>query len=158
MPLKSPTKLMSELKIKSRRRFLLTRLSIRQVSNFIKIFKSKIYRISLLEFGKFNYALIVLCGIILACVFFETMGISYALPVAECDLKIATKQQYGIINGVSFGSIALSSHLWGYLGDERGRKAIMVPTLFIAFFFTILSSFATSFWVFTILRFFNGFL
>ena len=34
--------------------------------------------------------------------FFETMGVNYILPVAECDLKITSKQQYGIISGVWF--------------------------------------------------------
>jgi hypothetical protein len=38
----------------------------------------------------------------MASAFFETMGINYALPVAECDLNITNKQQYGIISGVWF--------------------------------------------------------
>lgn len=109
-------------------------------------------------FGKFNYCLIILCGVILSCVFFETMGISYALPVAECDLGVTTKQQYGIINGVSFGGITLSSHLWGYMADERGRKTIILPTLIIAFIFTVFSTLTNSFWLFAVYRFFNGFL
>jgi VNT family MFS transporter (synaptic vesicle glycoprotein 2) len=129
-----------------------------------------------LGFGKFNYCLIILCGVILSCVFFETMGISYALPVAECDLGLTSKQQYGIINGVSFGGITLrfdkknsmqnydnktrysSSHLWGYVADEHGRKKIILPTLIISFIFTIFSSLTNSFWLFAVYRFFNGFL
>lgn len=38
----------------------------------------------------------------MASAFFETMSMSYALPVAECDLNITSKQQYGIISGVWF--------------------------------------------------------
>lgn len=38
----------------------------------------------------------------MASAFFETMGINYVLPVAECDLNITSKQQYGIISGIWF--------------------------------------------------------
>lgn len=38
----------------------------------------------------------------MASVFYETMGINYVLPVAECDLNISSKQQYGIISGIWF--------------------------------------------------------
>lgn len=41
----------------------------------------------------------------MACVFWEIMGISYALPVAECDLHITSKQQYGIVSGVWFAGM-----------------------------------------------------
>lgn len=36
----------------------------------------------------------------MASTFWETMGISYVLPVAECDLNITSKKQYGIVSGV----------------------------------------------------------
>lgn len=38
----------------------------------------------------------------MASAFFEIMGVNYALPVAECDLNITSKQQYGIISGIWF--------------------------------------------------------
>lgn len=38
----------------------------------------------------------------MASAFFETMGVNYVLPVAECDLSITSKQQYGIISGIWF--------------------------------------------------------
>lgn len=37
--------------------------------------------------------------------FFETMGINYVLPVAECDLGITSKAQYGVISGVWFAGL-----------------------------------------------------
>ena len=36
----------------------------------------------------------------MASVFYEVMGMNYVLPVAECDLNITSKQQYGLISGV----------------------------------------------------------
>lgn len=53
-------------------------------------------------FGKFHYALIFVSGIFMASSFYETMGVNYILPVAECDLNITSKQQYGIISGIWF--------------------------------------------------------
>lgn len=53
-------------------------------------------------FGKFHYSLIFLSGVVMSSTFFETMGVNYVLPVAECDLNITSKQQYGIISGIWF--------------------------------------------------------
>jgi MFS transporter, VNT family, synaptic vesicle glycoprotein 2 len=108
-------------------------------------------------FGKFNYALIVLTGAILGCVFLETVSINFILPVAQCDLNLTT-QNKGILSAIGFVGIIVSSHLWGFLADTRGRKAVIVPTLFIAFGITIVSSFVKSFRVLVVLRFLNGFL
>jgi MFS transporter, VNT family, synaptic vesicle glycoprotein 2 len=108
-------------------------------------------------FGKFNYALILLTGAILGCVFLETVSINFILPVAQCDLNL-TNQDKGILSAIGFIGIIVSSHLWGFLADTRGRKTVIVPTLLTAFVITIFSSFAKSFWVLVLLRFLNGFL
>ncbi|CRK91005.1 CLUMA_CG004693, isoform A [Clunio marinus] len=108
------------------------------------------------SFGKFNYLLIVLCGAILACVYLETVSINFVLPVAQCDLNL-TNSNKGILSAVGFIGIIISSHLWGFLADTRGRKFVIVPTLFIAFLITVVSSFAKSFWFMVFLRFLNGF-
>lgn len=108
-------------------------------------------------FGKFNFTLIVLAGAILAAVFLETVSINIILPVAQCDLQM-TNQNKGLLSAVGFIGIIVSSHLWGFLADTRGRKMIIVSTLFIAFFITIISSFTQSYWLLVVLRFLNGFL
>lgn len=109
------------------------------------------------EFGKFNYLLIVLTGAVLGCVFLETVSINVILPVAQCDLEL-TNQDKGLLSTVGFSGLILSSHLWGFLADTRGRKTIIVPTLFIAFCITIISSFTKTYWLLVLLRFLNGFL
>ncbi|CAO1319776.1 unnamed protein product [Diamesa serratosioi] len=108
------------------------------------------------KFGKFNYFLILISGVIMATMFFETMGINYVLPVAECDLKMTSKTQYGLVSGVWFAGIIISSHLWGILADSYGRKRIICVALLLTFSTSILSSFATSFWQLIVFRFFNG--
>ncbi|EDS25835.1 synaptic vesicle protein [Culex quinquefasciatus] len=112
--------------------------------------------LSLTKFGKVNYFLIIVAGTILAAVLLETLGISYVIPVARCDLEMTT-QEKGVLSAVSFAGIIVSSHLWGFLADTRGRKKVIVPTLFLTFFCSFISSFSTNFWLITVLRFFAGF-
>lgn len=107
-------------------------------------------------FGKFNCLLILLSGAILGCVFLETVSINFILPVA-CDLKLNNHDK-AVLSAIGFVGMIVSSHLWGFLADTKGRKTVMVPTLFIAFAITIVSSFATSFWFMVLMRFLNGFL
>lgn len=57
------------------------------------------------EFGIFQYCLIFISGVFMASTFWETMGISYVLPVAECDLSITSKKQYGIVSGAWFAGM-----------------------------------------------------
>lgn len=106
-------------------------------------------------FGRFNYSLIILTGAILGSVFLETVAINFILPVAQCDLKLTTSDK-GVLSGIGFMGIIVSSHFWGFLADTRGRKTVIVPTLFIAFAITIVSSFVKSFRVLVLLRFLNG--
>ncbi|XP_058813431.1 synaptic vesicle glycoprotein 2B-like [Topomyia yanbarensis] len=112
--------------------------------------------LSMTKFGKFNYILIIISGTILTSVLLETLGISYVIPVAECDLLLTTKEK-GVLSAVAFAGIIASSHLWGFLADTRGRKKVIVPTLFLTFAATVISSFTSNFWIITILRFFAGF-
>ncbi|CAO1413974.1 unnamed protein product [Diamesa serratosioi] len=108
------------------------------------------------EFGKFNYFLVILSGSILSTVLLETLSISFILPVAECDLHLSTKDK-GILSAIAFAGIIFSSHLWGFLADTQGRKKVMLPTLFITFVLTFISSFVKNFWLLTLLRFLSGF-
>ncbi|XP_037044113.1 synaptic vesicle glycoprotein 2B-like isoform X4 [Bradysia coprophila] len=107
-------------------------------------------------FGKFNWILIILSGAILAAVFLETVGINVILPVAQCDLQM-TNQHKGLLGAIGFIGVIVSSHLWGFLADTRGRKKIIVTSLFIAFFITIGSTLTKSYWLMVVLRFWNGF-
>lgn len=130
----------------------------------------------LLEFGLFNCVIIFLCGMILYAVVMETSGVIFLIPVAKCDLNLTTSKT-GILGGASLFGIICSSHLWGYLGrnpfahhsfkfltilrfsaDTRGRRAVILPTLFIAFFLSFFASFIKDFYIFAALKFLSGFL
>lgn len=51
--------------------------------------------------GKFNYCLVLLGGVVLTAVVLEWLGIGFVLTVAQCDMKLTTKQK-GILSGVGF--------------------------------------------------------
>lgn len=74
--------------------------------HIIRVFSFKFcllsrFSFSFVEFGKFNFSVILLTGIILNSVLMECLGISFVLPVAQCDLKLTT-QDKGILSAVAF--------------------------------------------------------
>lgn len=107
------------------------------------------------DFGKFNYFIIFISGVILNAALVETCGISFALPVSQCDMNLTT-QDKGILSAVGFLGSITSSHLWGFLADTQGRKRIMKPTLLLAIICTFLSTLTDNFWLFAVLRYLNG--
>ncbi|XP_054727892.1 synaptic vesicle glycoprotein 2A-like [Anastrepha obliqua] len=112
--------------------------------------------LALTSFGKFNYFLIGISGMVLATVLLETAAMGFILPIAQCDLKL-TNQDKGVLSAISFLGIISSSHLWGFLADTKGRRRVIRPTLLAGFAVTVLSSFAINFWIMVLLRFINGF-
>ncbi|KAG5683091.1 hypothetical protein PVAND_012394 [Polypedilum vanderplanki] len=112
--------------------------------------------ISETKFGKFNYIMITLSGLILACSCLESYCISLIIPIAQCELEMNNFHK-GLLGSIGYLGIILSSNFWGFMADTKGRKQIMVPALILSFSFTILSTLVGNFWLLVILRFLNGF-
>lgn len=113
--------------------------------------------LSRLGIGKFNYAFVVLAGLTISVASYETLGISFIFPIAQYDLDLST-QQKGILSGITSVGIILSSFMWGFLADSKGRKKVIVPTLFMTFVSTACSSLSTSYEILLVFRFLSGFL
>lgn len=111
--------------------------------------------ISKAGFGKFNHILIILSGVILTSGMLDITSIGMVLPIAQCDLNLSNSHK-GFLGSVTYIGVILSSHFWGFLADTKGRKRVLVPALFMAFLTATISSFSTSFWFLSIMRFFNG--
>lgn len=124
--------------------------------NVYNIFFLQISIITLLEFDLFNYAIIMVSAITLYAVIVETCAIGYLISVS-CDLNL-TSSQKGVLAGAGFFGVVCSSHLWGYLADTKGRRRIILPTLFFASCVSIFCSFIQNVYIFIALRFLNGFL
>lgn len=108
-------------------------------------------------FGKFNYIFIALAGGLMACAFIELTSVNFILSIAQCDLDMSTSDK-GILSAIGYVGLILSSHLWGFLADTRGRRSTMILSLLIATLATIASSLVSNFWLLVFLRFVNGFL
>lgn len=108
-------------------------------------------------FGKFNYFIIVLAGGLMACAYIELNSVNLILPIAECDLNLSTSDK-GLLSAIGFAGIILSSHLWGFLADTRGRRATLIPSLVVANLTTFVSSLVNNFPLLVFLRFIHGFL
>ncbi|XP_055913306.1 synaptic vesicle glycoprotein 2B-like [Eupeodes corollae] len=109
------------------------------------------------KYGRFNYFLIFVSGLILINVVMECIGINFVLPVTDCDLDL-NYQEKGILAAAGFLGIITSSHLWGFLADTTGRRRVIRPTLIIGYFFTVISSLSPNFSTLLLFRYVNGFL
>lgn len=107
-------------------------------------------------FGKFNFYLIIICGLVLGCGFLETSSVGLVLPIAQCELNL-TNFDKGLIGSMGYVGIILSSHFWGFMADTRGRKKAMIPALLLTFVFSVISAFSKSVWFLAFFRFLNGF-
>lgn len=114
-------------------------------------------RYHFLEFGFFNYILMINGGMIMSALVMEKVGITYIFPVSQCDLNL-THTQKGVLGAAGYFGIICSSHLWGYLADTKGRRRVIQPTLLATSIATITASFVQNFYFLTILRFLTGFL
>lgn len=92
----------------------------------------------------------------MASIFYEVISVNFSLPVAECDLDITSKTQYGLVSGSWFAGVILTSHMWGLLSDLYGRRQLLAVTPIVAFVASLFSSFSVNYWMLAVFRFLNG--
>ncbi|RZC33863.1 Sugar tr and/or MFS 1 domain containing protein [Asbolus verrucosus] len=107
-------------------------------------------------YGFFNILILLATGGCLMCVIIETMCMMFIIPAAQCDLNLSLSSK-GLLSSVSFIGVVVSSYMWGYLADTRGRKNILVVSLTVGSLTTIICSLVPWDWLFIVLRFINGF-
>lgn len=89
----------------------------------------------------------------------ESLNIGFILPFieADCVLKPSLTEK-GILNGVAYFGIFVSSFFWGYLADTKGRKKTMHLCSALIFISSALSSLSVNIWMLIVTRFFVGIL
>uniref|UniRef100_A0A1I8P9Y1 Major facilitator superfamily (MFS) profile domain-containing protein n=1 Tax=Stomoxys calcitrans TaxID=35570 RepID=A0A1I8P9Y1_STOCA len=107
------------------------------------------------KYGRFNYLIIMVTGMAWANVLMDTCSVAFYMTVASCDLQL-TNYRKSLLSGIGFVGIILSSQLWGFLADTKGRRSVIWPSLVAGFVVTLISSFSNHFWVILVLRLFNG--
>ncbi|XP_048516103.1 synaptic vesicle glycoprotein 2A-like [Athalia rosae] len=107
-------------------------------------------------YGKFHYKLFIVCYLIFMNTGFGTCSTGLIVPVASCDFAMST-MDIGRLTAAPMLGMAFGSYFWACLADIRGRKVALLSALFLDATAGILSSIAPNFWLFVVLRFFNGF-
>ncbi|KAG5675992.1 hypothetical protein PVAND_005848 [Polypedilum vanderplanki] len=106
-------------------------------------------------FGKVQISVIFVTFLVLANTLSETMGISFVIPAAVCDLQL-TPSDKGLLSSMSFLGIMVSSHIFGFLADTQGRRIVVLSTLLGSTISTVISVFMQNFIAFLVLRFISG--
>lgn len=109
------------------------------------------------EIGRLNYFLLLIAGMIQYAYLAEAILIGYVIPVSQCDIAMSANDK-GILGGAMFVGAICSSHLWGFLADTRGRRCIIIPTLFMSFALNVCASLAGSVNALAVFRLLTGFL
>lgn len=106
-------------------------------------------------FGSVQVQLIVIGALILLTALNETLGTSFFLPASQCDLQLTTSDK-GFLSGMTFLGVTVSSYFWGFLGDTKGRKWVILYALICSSIFSIASALMKSFSLFVFCRFMVG--
>jgi VNT family MFS transporter (synaptic vesicle glycoprotein 2) len=108
------------------------------------------------RYGKFQTLLLAVCGTIYATCAISTTTLSFVLPSAECDFNLSSIDK-GKLSAMPLIGMIFGCSLWGSIADSKGRKVAIMSSLLVDFLAAFISSFAQSFQLFLICRFFNGF-
>ncbi|XP_053698156.1 synaptic vesicle glycoprotein 2B-like [Sabethes cyaneus] len=111
--------------------------------------------IDLVGFGRTSWQVFLASALIMLAVLNETMGISILIPAAHCDLSLSATDK-GMLTGVSFAGVILTSHLWGYIADTKGRKNVIILSLALTTLCSLVSSMAGDFVTMAVLRLLVG--
>ncbi|XP_058812283.1 synaptic vesicle glycoprotein 2B-like isoform X1 [Topomyia yanbarensis] len=126
-----------------------SRTSLTQFAFFLSLSPSQT------GFGRCGWQIFLVSALVMLVVLNETMGISILVPAAHCDLNLSATDK-GMLTGVSFAGIILTSHVWGYLADTKGRKNVIILSLALTFVCSLVSSMAGNFVTIVILRLLVG--
>lgn len=107
--------------------------------------------------GRYQYLLLLLCGLANASDAVELMSISFLISsTAQCDLMLTDARKGAITSAVFIGMIP-GGLTFGLLADRQGRRLWLGTGLFLNAFGTLLSSQASSFNEFLCWRILSGF-
>ncbi|XP_050464735.1 synaptic vesicle glycoprotein 2C-like [Cataglyphis hispanica] len=107
--------------------------------------------------GKYQYTLLLVCGVMFVCVGCQYGANAYILPSAECDLDMGSEEK-GLLNVAFLLGSVISALFWGVLAGAYGRRNILLLTLFSDSILTLIATFSQSFKIFLMFRIISGFL
>ncbi|XP_049770493.1 synaptic vesicle glycoprotein 2A-like [Schistocerca cancellata] len=105
--------------------------------------------------GRFHYVLVTVCGFCLISMIFESLAAAYVTPAAQCDFDM-TSFEKGFLSGTIYVGMIVSSHLWGFVADTRGRRQVLLVTLALNFLCSVAAALMPTLPLLIFFRFLNG--
>ncbi|XP_075248752.1 synaptic vesicle glycoprotein 2C-like isoform X2 [Convolutriloba macropyga] len=106
-------------------------------------------------FGRFQYALALICGWANASDAVEILSVSFILSPAQCAMNLSSGEK-GVLSSIVFVGMMIGGYLWGFLADKNGRRQVLMTSLTVNAFFAIVSSLCQTYWWFLLFRFLSG--
>ncbi|XP_043289371.1 synaptic vesicle glycoprotein 2B-like isoform X2 [Venturia canescens] len=106
-------------------------------------------------FGKFNYKIIVVSGMMCMNVAFAITSVGFLLPSAACDFDMNTFDKGRLSASPIFGML-LGSCIWGCIADTKGRRTALLNCLFLQAIFECFASVVSNYWGFIVFKFLSG--
>ncbi|CAH0399015.1 unnamed protein product [Chilo suppressalis] len=103
-------------------------------------------------FGLFNFLYTSLIGFIIIAFVFVSYGSTIIVPASACELG-TTATQRGMLAAAPVIGLLLGAVLWGYLGDTRGRRRMLLVTLVCAGSINSLASISVNWIMLLVLQF-----
>ncbi|XP_051161343.1 synaptic vesicle glycoprotein 2B-like isoform X2 [Leptopilina boulardi] len=107
-------------------------------------------------FGKFNIKVTAICFLIYLNISLSTVCTGFVLPAAACDLQMTTVDK-GLLSTSYFIGSCFSSLICGFLANLKGRKWILIVSLFLQGNADLLQSIVSNYWTIMGLKFISGF-
>lgn len=111
--------------------------------------------LDIVGFGRTTLQVFLASSIVMMSVLNETMGISIIIPASQCDLLLSATDK-GMLTGVSFAGIIVSSHFWGYIADTKGRRCTLIVSLLLTAVCALVSGLSINFTMMAVTRFLVG--
>ncbi|KAG5675993.1 hypothetical protein PVAND_005849 [Polypedilum vanderplanki] len=133
-------------------------LKVENLQNFKEKPRTVGYEDALKEigFGRVQIEILIASFLIISNLTNETMGISFLIPLASCEMDLSESDK-GLLSGMIFIGMMIPSYAWGLLAGSRGRRKVLLLSIAGSTIFTTIATFTSNFYLFIICRFFTGF-
>lgn len=105
--------------------------------------------------GALRWRVVLLCGLITLLDGFDTQAIGYVAPLIAVDWQVPLSG-FGAIFSASLFGLMIGAMIFGPLGDQVGRKPILLVSFAMVGLFTLLTGFSETSEQLLVLRFLTG--